>query len=54
MIGVNAPIRLHLRSADWSSYKWLHVAVIVVEFSLEKMLFIVKLSHKDSFIILLM
>ena len=49
MIGVNAPIRLHVRSADWSIYKWLHVAVIVAEFSLEYMHFIVKLSRKDSF-----
>ena len=32
---MNAPIRLQLRSADRSVYKWLHVAVIVVEFSLE-------------------
>ena len=54
MIGVNAPIRLHLRSADRSIYKWLHVAVIAVEFSLEYMHFIVKLSRRDSFITLLM
>ena len=54
MIGVNAPIRLHLRSADRSSYKWLHVAVTVEEFSLEYMHFTVKLSRKGSFITLLM
>ena len=51
MIGVNEPIRLHLRSVDRSIYKWLHVAVIM-EFSLEYMHFIVKLSRKDSFITL--
>ena len=54
MIGVNATIRLHLRSADRSIYKWLHVAAIVVEFSLEEMHLIVKLSRKDSFITILM